>query len=590
MPKLQGYAAPKFNRKPLRVLAFLLCIGLFPVLTMQLLAWQWGPPSAEPWVAAGEWRTAGIVILCLSGTLLFSFSWRRSAFFLIPVGVLLLTTPIHSPVTLVKILLQPGQTQYFSAGIAALVCALWGIGLVRGVRAKKGSVKGTASWGKAWALRNAKKGFILGRWADNGMLRYDGDGHLMTIAATRSGKGVGTIIPNLLDHPGSVVVTDPKGENWFVTSSNRRKLRPGHKVIPLDPFGLTGEDSGGYNPMDSIDLSDPGAEEIAMSMAENMIGKADQGEAFWVAEAKSILTTLILYAKTSEDPKDHTLGHVRDLAGQELPEFIEMCQYIARSKKDDLPFIAKGAAKILQKEPKELSGVMSTLHSRTHVFSSPRLQKAIGATTFNKDDLLSDNASIYIIVPREHLVAYASWMRTTLTSLYGLITRDAHKRAEKPQHRILFLLDEFANLGKIREMLDAVSLGAGFGISFWFILQDFSQLQNHYGNNWNTFVGNCDVIQVFGIQDAESCEQVKKLMGETTVWERKLRKSKDDPAVHKEYDEETRPLLTQDEIRRLHPDRQIIFSRPHLPVIANKIRFYDDPDFRDLASPNPYVS
>ncbi|MCY3630507.1 MAG: type IV secretory system conjugative DNA transfer family protein [Bacteroidetes bacterium] len=599
MAKPQGYGAPKFNRKPLRLLTILLCVGVYPILTMQLLAWQWGPPATAPWVEAGEWSNAAIGILILATLLQCSYSWRRCAVFLAPLGILLFTTPIYSPVTLIKIMLTPGYTQYVSAGVAAVMCVLWGSGLILGVRAKKGSVKGTADWGKAKALRQAEKGFVLGRWntvfgwlytVHGQLLRYGGDGHLMTIAATRSGKGVGSIIPNLLDHPGSLVCTDPKGENFFVTSAHRKKIRPGHKVIALDPFGITGETDGGYNPMDMINLSDPGAEEIALSMAENMIGPADKGEAFWVAEAKAVLATLILYAKTSEDPKDHNLGHVRALASMELPEFMEMCEYMSKEKRKDYPFIAQGATRILQKEPKELSGVMGTLHSRTHAFSSPRLQATLAKTTFSKEDLLGDNVSVYIIVPREHLVAYASWIRTTLTSIYGLITRDAQKREVKPQHRILFMLDEFANLGKIPEILDAVSLGAGFGISFWFILQDLAQLQHHYDKSWHTFVANSDVIQVFGIQDAESCSQVKKLMGETTVWKRKLTRSKDDPAVHREYDEDERPLMTQDEIRRLHPDRQIIISRPHLPVVANKIKFYADPAFKDLASPNPYVS
>lgn len=588
MARPEGYAAPKLNRQPLRLLALILCVGLFPIVTMQFLVWEWGPPSGAPWVEAGGWRVPGALIILLSILLLFSYSWRRSACFLLPVGIFIMVTPIYSPLTLVQIFLSPGRTQFVYGGIAAVICALWGVGVVRGVRAKKGSVKGTAQWGKARTLRSAEKGFILGRWKSNGFLRYPGDGHLMTVAATRSGKGVGTIIPNLLDHPGSLVCTDPKAENWFVTSAYRKKIRKGHKVIPLDPFGLTGEPSGGYNPMDTVDLEDPSATEVAMSMAENMIGKADGDEAFWINEAKAILTMLILYAKSSADPKHHTLGFVRRLASLELPDFQQTCRNI-RDKKKHIPGLPEAATRVLQKEPKELSGVMSTLQSRTHVFSSPRLQAAIGGTTFSKEDLLGDNASIYIIVPREMLVAYSAWIRTTLTSIYGLITRDAHKRTTKPKHRILFMLDEFANLGQIREMEDAVSLGAGFGISFWFILQDFNQLKKHYDKSWNTFIANSDVIQVFGIQDAESCDQIKKLMGETTVWDRKLSKEKD-RSVHQSYDEETRPLLTADEIRRLHPDRQIIFVRPHLPVVAKKIKFYQDPAFKHLASPNPYVS
>ena len=120
---------------------------------------------------------------------------------------------------------------------------------------------------------------------------------------------------------------------------------------------------------------------------------------------------------------------------------------------------------------------MSTVQSRTHIFSSAQLEKTIDQTTFTREDILSDNVSIYLIVPREHLRAYAGWIRMTVVSIYGMITRDAHKRQVQPKHRILFLMDEFANLGPIKAMLDAVSMGAGFGISIWLILQDFAQLE-----------------------------------------------------------------------------------------------------------------
>jgi len=579
------YAAPKLNRKPIRFLGLGIGVLTFHLVMFQMLILRFGPPSFAPLVEQGDWVWGGIAVAIIAGGLAFTFSWRITAIALIPFGALLAYSPIYSPIHSIQIFLPPTQPVIMTAVISFFIATVYTTLLIFGVRAKKGSVKATAQWGEAKVLRASKQGFILGRWKDGGLLRYGKDGHLMTVAATRSGKGVGTIIPNLLDHPGSLLCSDPKGENWFVTSEHRRRM--GQKTIALDPFGVTGAEQGGYNPMDSLNLDDPGAEEMAMSMAENMIGKGEGNEAFWVNEAKAVLVTFILYAKAARDPSKQNLAHVRKLVSVELQDFVNILDHMIKTSEN--PLVKEGASRIKQKEPKELSGVMSTLQSRTHVFSSPQLTSTIAQTTFTKEDILSDNVSIYVIVPREYLVAYAAWMRTTIVSIYGLITKGAHDRKVKPQHRILFMLDEFANLGEIKEMLDAFSLGAGFGISFWIILQDFSQLKHHYGETWNSFVANSDIIQVFGIQDQFSCDQVKGFMGETTVWERKLSKEKD-KSVTAAIDEATRPLLTADEIRRLRPERQIIFARPHLPVCANKIKFYADPDFKHLASPNPYLS
>ena len=596
MSNVSRYSAPKINRVPLRFLGLGVGLVTFHVGLFQILILRYGTPAFSPWVEPGDWTLFGVMIVIIAMGLATTFSWRITAIALIPFGILIASSPIYSPIQTLQIFFPPTQPVIILAVVSLFVSALYAVLIIFGVRAKKGGIKGTAQWGEARVLRGPKKygivgqrtpekGFILGRWKDGGLLRYGKDGHLITVAATRSGKGVGTIIPNLLDHPGSLLCSDPKGENWFVTSEHRRRM--GQKTIALDPFGITGGETGGFNPMDALDLGDPGAEEMAMSMAENMVGHGEGQEAFWVNEAKAILVTFILYAKTARDPKKQNLAHVRKLVSVELKKFNEILDdMILRCEN---PLVKEGANRIKQKEPKELSGVLSTLQSKTHVFSSPMLAATLAQTTFTKEDILSDNTSIYVIVPREYLVAYASWMRTTIVSIYGLITKGAHDRKVKPKHRILFMLDEFANLGKIEEMLDAFSLGAGFGISFWVILQDFSQLKHHYGESWNSFIANSDIIQVFGIQDQFSCEQVTGFMGDTTVWERKLSKEKDKSVVAS-IDEETRKLMTADELRRLRPDRQIIFARPHLPVCANKIKFYEDPDFKELASPNPYLS
>jgi len=582
------YTAPRFNRRSIRVAAILLGLGLFHILTCLFLVYYWGPPGTPPWLAPGQLRPAGI-LLAVGGIALYPLkSFRGMGLVLVPVGILLAAAPIYSPLMLVRAFSQPGQTQFVSAGMAAVISTLIAVGFVRGIRASKGSVKGTARWGDGRALRAAETGFILGRAWNGKLLRYAGGRHLMTVAATRTGKGVGTIIPNLLDHPGSLVCTDPKGENWFVTHKYRESL-PGHKVIALDPFNLTKQGTtGACNPLDSIDLEDPAAPEIARSMAESLIGHPGRGEDFWVEEAKSALMMFILQAKTCPDQSRQTMGEVRRLISLKPAELQELLEHMTDS---EYPAIAEGAARLLQKHRKEFGSVMSTVQSRTHIFSSAPLAKTIEQTSFTKEDILSDNVSIYLIVPREHLRAYAGWLRMTVVSIYGMITRNAHDRSVQPQHRVLFLMDEFANLGPIKAMLDAVSLGAGFGITVWLILQDFAQLKEAYHDAWYSFLANSDVLQVYGIQDTYSCKQVTEMLGTTTVWTRNLKRmDKADPSLVRELNESERPLLTADEIRRLHTERQIIFCRPYRPIIATKIRFYKDDEFKHKAQRNPYVS
>ena len=92
-----------------------------------------------------------------------------------------------------------------------------------------------------------RKGQILGRKAGR-MLRYSGDGHLLTFAPTRSGKGVGCVIPNLLDHPGSVVVTDIKGENSAISGDWRRQLGPVYESRPW----AAPQVAATFNPLDFI--------------------------------------------------------------------------------------------------------------------------------------------------------------------------------------------------------------------------------------------------------------------------------------------------------------------------------------------------
>ena len=183
---------------------------------------------------------------------------------------------------------------------------------------------GSARWGSGAELRRPT-GLLLGRpisdaiagSSKNGtrpsFLRYAGEGHLLTVAPTRSGKGVGCVIPNLLTYPGSVLVTDPKGENYAVTARARRSL--GQVVHALDPFDAVGG-TAALNPLDLIDAESPDALDDARLIAD-MLVVADSttgGEhTFWNEEARGLLTGFVLHVAASSPPELRTLAYVREL-------------------------------------------------------------------------------------------------------------------------------------------------------------------------------------------------------------------------------------------------------------------------------------
>ena len=588
MSGIYGHRAPRQNKRIFWIIALILSVPLAHLVAMNSRILLVGAPPTTPWVEPYGLMAYGLGMAVLGGLLTLFLNRGLTGILIMALGIFTMFTPVYSPILLWRAL--SSQSSPYDLPIAigsALISLAYGFFLVFSIRFRKSGVKGSSDWGNAKVLRASPTGFVLGRDRWRNLLRYNGDGHLMTVAATRGGKGVGTIIPNLLTHPGSVICTDPKAENFHTTYKHRKRM--GQKVIALDPFNLTKGQGSGYNPMDLIDLASPDHVEIARSMAHNMIPEAKSGDPHWVNEARSALESFILYAKSLPNPDKHNLATVRKLLSGDAQAIKKVLIKMQLCK--ELPAVQEGANRLRQKDIKELSGVLSTLQSNTHIFSSPRLEAPLTHTSFTKEDILSDRASIYIIVPAERLESYAPWIRTTITSIYHMITSDSHNREVKPKHRVLFLLDEFANLGKMDEMLSVISLGAGFGISLWLILQDLAQLKSKYGDGWNSFMANCAVIQLFSLQDLFTCEQVSKLLGKTSVWQRMLgRVGEQKLAPETGYDEEARPLLDVDEIRKFHPDRQILLVRPNQPISATKIRYYKDRDFKHLASPNPLVS
>ena len=326
------------------------------------------------------------------------------------------------------------------------------------------SAHGTATWGDGQVLRDAERGLVLGRaggpppspgravgQARTGarkpgpLLRYDGPGHVLTVAPTRAGKGVGAVVPNLLDHPGPVVVTDPKGENLALTARYRAGVL-GHRVVALDPFGLAPRDlfgkdgggayvgrgvieRGGLNPLDLVSENDdgtlgPDAADDAALIAEMLVVEDGGGgdNRFWTDEARALLTGLVLYvaagggieakdgegegADGGEGPGEEARAREADEAAEDARSLLMVRRLLTQDgkgltvtfgqmMKHDHELVKRAGKRMDQKHERERSAVISTAQSHTHFLDSPRMGAVLRRSTFDPAGLRPGHGGLH---------------------------------------------------------------------------------------------------------------------------------------------------------------------------------------------------
>lgn len=438
------------------------------------------------------------------------------------------------------------------------------------------SAYGKAAFAGSADLRQAelfKRGPIIGKIGGR-HLRFDKPGHLLTFAPTRSGKGVGAVIPNLLDHPGSVVVTDIKGENHAVTRSYRQTLG---RVIAFAPFDPTLSNDG-YNPLDFIRTFTPNEVDDARMIAEMLVAPDGQEANHWEREARTLMTGLLLHVALERKPHERNLHRVRALLMRDRSGFDAVIDAMAQSPHIVINTIGRGFS---QKDDKERGAVVSTAQSRMEPFDSPLLQAATSHSSFRMEDLKRETLSLFIIIPPEYVAVYQPVLRL----MVGLATAAMTREAKKPKHPVLFLLDELPALGHMRPIEDGIGYLAGYGVTLWLFVQDLDQLQKTYVK-WRSMIANCAVRQAFNVQDTQTAELLSGMLGQRTVRTRSGSRSGRFPwpwmatNFNETVSETGRPLLSPSEIMLLSENQMLVFVQGCKPILADKVRYFADRYFR----------
>jgi len=461
-----------------------------------------------------------------------------------------------------------------------------------------GDSHGSARFANRKELKKLQRedGLLIGRNPHTGrLLRYDGPAHLITLAPTRAGKGVGTVIPNLLAAERSVLVIDPKGENARIAGEARRRFGTVHV---LDPFEVSGMPSAAYNPLDRLapDSLDLGEDAASLTEALVMDPPGQVTEAHWNEEAKAILGGLIMFCVCHEDRERRTLATIREyltLPPEKLRALLELMQDSDAAG----GLIARAANRFLGKADREAASVLSNAQRHTHFLDSPRIATVLSRSDFHFSDLRHRIASVFLVLPPNRMDAYSRWLRLLVSQALQDIARDAEASVrplsglagaqggtQRLQTPTLFLLDEFAALGRLEAVERAMGLMAGYGLQLWPILQDMSQLKDLYGERAGTFIANAGVQQVFGVNDFETAKWLSQMMGqETAGFQTDSFKPGDGPSFSNNLT--GRDLLTPDEIMQLRPENQLLRVQGQATAVAQKLRYYADPEFKGLFVP-----
>lgn len=434
-------------------------------------------------------------------------------------------------------------------------------------------------------------GLFLG--ALNGVpLFFNGKAHLVTVAPARQGKGTSVVIPNLLHYPGSVFVTDPKGELAAVTSKHRQDTF-GHKIIYLNPWGLHDLPRHRYNPLEPLigmaadprrhhDLGDA-ARSLALQLIPEPAG-GDKNQYFRDA-ARNLLEGLILHIVTRGRPQKCNLPELwRVVKSTDLLEmtFVDM----AASSALDGVVSAYGQEFLTQFEEgaRQFSDFRTGVSNALQVFRpGGQLAEAVSGSDVSFHDLKAEGTTVYVMIPAERIADYGVWL--------GLVTKHAINAVAttKGTQRVLFLLDEFANMGRIAGLAEALTLLPGYGVRVWAIVQDLSHLVQVYGRDTaNIILSQSEVKQFFAVQDMELSVRLSRLMGERSIITRNYNLGQtDDDELGISVSERGVPLMLPQEIMTLPEDRQLLFVKSAPPVVAEKVRYWDVSPWRDWAAPNP---
>jgi type IV secretion system protein VirD4 len=477
---------------------------------------------------------------------------------------------------------------------AAIAGSLW-----RARQSQHVTTYGSARWANSREIESAGlrdvAGVFLGRH-DGRYLRHDGPEHIMAFAPTRSGKGVGLVVPTLLGWTGSAVIHDIKGENWQLTAGWRSMFS--HCLL----FNPTDARSARYNPLLEVRR---GANEVrdVQNIADILVDPegALERRNHWEKTSHSLLVGAILHVLYAEEEK--TLARVATFLSAPQRSFAKTLERMMTTNhlgtpKVPLvhPVVASAARELLNKSDNERSGVLSTAMSFLGLYRDPTVAAVTSSCDWRIADLVEAKSpvSLYLVVPPSDISRTKPLIRLVLNQIGRRLTEQLHAEGNGRRHKLLMMLDEFPALGRLDFFETSLAFLAGYGVRAFLIAQSLNQIEKAYGEN-NAILDNCHVRVAFATNDERTAKRISDALG-TATEQRAMRNY----AGHRlapwlahvmvSRQETARALLTPGEVMQLPATDELILVSGLSPIRAKKLRYYEDPTFKARALPAPILS
>ena len=479
-----------------------------------------------------------------------------------------------------------------SGGFAAVVIAI-AMSVWRAREAKRVTTFGSARWAEAREVHEASllgtDGVLLGRWRDE-YLRHDGPEHVLCFAPTRSGKGVGLVVPTLLTWPGSAIIHDIKGENWSLTAGWRAHFG---RVLLFDPTNVL---SAAYNPLLEVRRGEWEVRDV-QNIADVLVDPegALERRNHWEKTSHSLLVGAILHVLYAEE--DKTLAGVANFLSdprRPIETTLRAMMTTAHLGQQGVhPVVASSARELLNKSDNERSGVLSTAMSFLGLYRDPVVAAVTRQCDWRIRDLVEEKApaSLYLVVPPSDISRTKPLVRLILNQIGRRLTEDL--QAKGCRHRLLLMLDEFPALGRLDFFESALAFMAGYGLKSFLIAQSLNQIEKAYGQN-NSILDNCHVRVSFATNDERTAKRVSDALGTAT----EMRAMKN-YAGHRlspwlghlmvSRQETARPLLTPGEVMQLPPDDELVLVSGRHPIRAKKARYFEDAEMKARILPPPVL-
>jgi type IV secretion system protein VirD4 len=465
-------------------------------------------------------------------------------------------------------------------------------------------------WGKSGG------GVYVGGWTDKQgqthYLRHDGPEHIAAIAPTRSGKGVGLVIPTLLSWPHSAVIHDMKGELWALTAGWRQQFAK-NKVLKFDPAATNG--SCHFNPLAEVRLESDFEVADVQNLVTIIVDPDGKGlNDHWTKTAHAFLTGVTLHLLYLKQKNEELPASLEDVAmalsdpSREINALYEEMLNTKHRNGETHSVVASAARDMLNRPETERGSVLSSAMSYLSLYRDPLVAANTQKSDFKIRDLMhhKNPLSLYLVVRPADKDRLKPLMRLILNQIVRTLTREEMQfkngqPLQNYEHRLLLMLDEFPSFGRLEVFQEALAFIAGYGIKAYLIMQDISQLRAAYGND-ESILSNCHVRVAYAPNKPETAEWLSKLTGTTTVTVQEISTSGQRfgavlQQVNQSQQSVARPLMTPDECQRLQgplkneqtgeilrAGAMLIFVAGFAPIYGTQILYFIDPVFKERAA------